>query len=275
MKTAECNSPEGSPANFNPTLMCALERATQSILDDHIGDTPYNRACVRNFLVNMETVIRNQESPERLFEFLGKGVFKECYESGIPGWIVKFYDTKNETSSERQILECAEEHGLQDIFIPTYFVDFPFTIDSDHIYDDDELVYNEHYDTYVLNDEPGVRQLCGCQLQPKVIPQNQLSSKSYINSCYREEPVLHPNTSQPIPQGIIESFYIDSLTWIRELFALHGYDTAMTLHRFIRDFNIDDLHNANIGYLVKDDLKYPVILDWLSPNLSPGGLWRT
>lgn len=251
--------PEKNDCVLTATLLNTFERVAAEI-SSKSNLLPLD---VETFLTNIRGIVHNQASPSEYFSDLGFGAFKECYESGLGDWIIKFCSENNHTGAERQILEAAQEAGLSMLFIPTYFIDLPFKLKATLLDDDELQEYDENNHTFFVP-EDSFQYLVSCELQPYV----EIESKHDHLTCdgitsYTEAP-LYYNSGEKVPYESYVDTGMTSIGWIQDVIHAYGDDVFNSFRKFIDEFCISDLHSSNIGYQMVDGKRFPIIIDWLS-----------
>ena len=97
----------------------------------------------------------------------------------------------------------------------------------------DEVVYNSNYTSLGLIDE-----------------------KDYDRS-----PISDPKTKETLSYDDASSLFSPQ-EWVQQVINLYGLGTYYHLCDFCYRNNICDLHAGNLGYIIENDTKYPVIIDW-------------
>jgi hypothetical protein len=224
------------------------------------------------FVDNINALIDFAALPDDLFNYKNHGSFKQCYDSGIDGWIIKFYTTECQIGAERQILEAAKERGIGQLFVPTYIIELPRLLDAVHIdsdgscqcsncggYDDDYTGKGDCDD-----DSGSYEQLCGAILQPEVLPLEAIPYTSVrTENQYLKQP-LYWTDGSIIDYAFFTTLDIDYREWLQDVIRLYGDETFRTFRNFIEEYNLDDLHSGNLGYMTTPNGDIPIILDWLS-----------
>lgn len=256
-----------NPDKHDRTLIAALTHTikdTAADIESKYFSHGNNAGDFRGFLANMDALIGSLGDINDYFDVRATGAFKECYTSGIPQWIIKFYTEFNHTAAERQILDAAHKAGIGKLFLPTYFIEFPFKLNAYHIDNDDQMEYDEELHDYTYPDGQEYLQLIGCELQPQA---TVYSDTEYVcctdENNYLKSPVRYKN-------GEIVSFerYIDLNAiipeWHQAIINTYGDDFYNAACKFAEEFCLTDLHSGNIGFHYADGERFPVIVDWLS-----------
>ena len=253
----------------------AFVAAAESI---YFEGTHITRDQVEDFLTNIRGVLNNEANPSEYFDdFINNGSFKECYHSGLPGWVIKWCTECNDTNTERALIEAAERYDLKPLFLPTYFIHLPFTVQSTYIDADGcgtckrtssgncarsgicEECPNWH-------EEAEWQRFNAVQLQPLAVTchdyHNGQTGSVHNPNDYQWTPVIMQGGTE-MPFGTFHSLDAASTKWIQDVVNYHGNFLIESLARFIADFGISDLHDYNIGYYGE----CPVILDWLSDHI--------
>jgi hypothetical protein len=248
----------------------------KATMEDIRGKSPYHipKEDIADFIDNMTGIINNRYSPEHYLQPIGSGAFKECFYTGVQGWIVKFASECNPTGAERQIHDLAHQWGIGDLFIPTYFIDLPESLDSSML--DDE--YGNYYEYQGYNEDRELtwrlrprdssdrRQLISIQIQPLVQIQQDLPFEydhAGNEAEYNKAPLTFRH-GEVVPLDTYARLGVTSKSWAQHIIDEYGAPVFLAFHDFIDEFDISDLHNANIGYLNNK----PIILDWMSDNVE-------
>lgn len=224
-------------------------------------EATYTKAM--KFQEDFARMIINLDCPEKYFDFVGHGAYKECYETGIPGWVVKFAAVSNPTGAERQLLEAAKDYGVDRLFCASHYIDLPVYLDSRY------LDCNECGECTWCNDDSDDRDpeytepMNVAILQPFVDQQDDTSYTylSYVPEAYETNPVRY-SSGAPVPLESISRLDISSHDWVQGIVDFYGDVMLSNFLMFSRDFTLNDLHDKNIGYIF--NTKVPVLLDWMS-----------
>ena len=238
----------------------------------HSGDAhTIHGAEYEDFMINIRGIIAHGRAPSEYFNHLGDGSFKECYDSGIDGWIIKFATNENNSATEEQILNLAIEREIGDLFLPTFFISLPQALDVTHVTDDNAGEYYTHRtlntageSRYTYHRYDGYESdlyLDTAIIQPRVTVANEIGYEviKYIREEYDLNPLRTPD-DDPIPYDDFCDMGITNRDWLQAALNIYGQETFYRLKKFISEFCINDLESRNLGWFNGK----PVILDWLS-----------
>lgn len=233
----------------------------------------YN-ADIRDFIDNVTSMLTHAASPAEYFTPIECGSFKECYEA--PGnWIIKFAASFNNTQKERGILAAAREYGLNQLFLPTIFIELPVNLPITQL----DSEYSPWSCEADICQNSCSCNCCECEfghqrendsylttaiLQPRAVTANNLP---YVLIPDQESYLKYPltlSTGDVIPWEEMIYHDIECRSWVEDIITQWGDKTWEALSRFMKDFCITDLHRHNIGYLKTPSADLPVIFDWLS-----------
>lgn len=220
---------------------------------------------IDNVLETVNTFIRGKCEPGAYFDFINNGAFKECYDLSLPGWIIKFCSESNNTSQEHQIINLAAQYGCKELFIPTYFIDLPFTVNACYLEGESPYMrYNENYHTFYPYSEGACDKFDALQIQPLV---SIVKEKSYTTVERDDDfPILF-NDGTPLNPDFLYYMDLNAKDWVEAAIAAYGDEVFRNFIQFAEDCHISDLHSGNIGYQMRNGNKYPVIIDWLSKKV--------
>ena len=235
----------------------------------------------QHLIEKMSSAITLNYNLDQLFDYMSSGVFKECYESGVDGWIIKFANAANSTEEEKYLLSAANEAGVGEIFVPTYFLELPCQIFTTYLEeqdddDDDNSRWVYRDGTYIERSSyistPSVKQseiLAYCILQPEVSP---IQTKHLFACCgskwrvpcliekYLENPLFWQDGTLVSHKEAYTDIDCPNHFWLQSVINYYGDDYFRTWSKFCNAKYISDLHNANIGYFGEQ----PIIFDWMS-----------
>lgn len=207
------------------------------------------------------------------FDYMACGAFKECYELGLPGWVIKFCCTRNCTELEQQILEDAARDNVDHFFIPTYFIPIPAILVAQNL---EPCTGNDRYDSYQHDwvprypDSDNYDMFNYVQIQPMVQIQEHVPFNNFCRGVKEDGKWvtkyarLIDLVGDPIDSSTMSCGDINSADWIQTAINAYGITSYKNLQNFVKKYQISDLHNENIGYLLQDGERFPVIVDWLS-----------
>lgn len=197
-------------------------------------------------------------TPDSCFEEMGCGCFKECYSSGVEGFIIKFCSESNQTDAEEEILAKADCEGVGEFFLPSFYSPLPRPCNS--VYLDTDCDYDEEYCT----DCSEYQQLCEFVVQPLVTLScyTDFLTVPLQRSIY-EANSLYYEDGERIEFMDVRNTGITDLSWM-DAVSQSGKKKFQLFITFLKEQGISDLHTENIGWWKKDGVNRPVILDWLS-----------
>ena len=263
-----------NPSNLTSlaALNSALEDAVQYIESNrpaHVSQAAHTRDC-NTFRDYMRDMLRERSTPGDYFVFMESGAFKECYMTGIEGWVVKFFSEENETATEEQILNLAHDYDIQEIFAPSIYIHFPFTLPATHL---GEVEPEDSWDDD-CTDRPMtfVREnLVGCIFQPIVTTAGELGYRKIDDALNRARHSGNPvrfHSGDELPYKMFVDLAISDKSWVQNVIDHYGDNFFCRFYAFVTKYHLCDLHRSNIGYMaLPDGRERPVILDWLSRSI--------
>lgn len=235
---------------------------------------PLNDSDMKDIISNFADIMSGDIVMEDAFERLGNGCYKECFRLNR-NLVIKFASECNRTEQEEDILNRAEEAGIADIFLPTWFV----YLESFHPElcvltegASGQMTYASEYHTYVTNPD-----FCGERADAVLIQARIWKTcgeiggfrrlESNYHDYHRDTPLVDPHTGEVIEFDEARDWSVSDADWLQEVLNYYGAEFFHKAARFMSDNSMYDLHQDNIGYLIDADGKLrPVILDWLSGN---------
>lgn len=271
--------PQYPDANTSMLACLHLINRTLDEISTNIKDSrpPLAAKSLEDLKSTLFSLVTSGGRPSDYFGILSYGAFKECYYL-TENWVIKFAASHNNTSSEKQVLECAASEGLSDLFLETIFIDLPRALPSTYLssdgdsfdFDSPSYTYDSSsfLDTFEL--ESPYPELsgapCPCNLdtlilQPRAIVSADLPDRprAKCKKDYEADP-LYFTTGYEVPFSQYSDSGIRSLTWLQNCINTYGDNFFISLCDFIDRFLLGDLHCYNIGYLGGR----PIILDWIS-----------
>ncbi|MBP9987931.1 MAG: hypothetical protein KBT46_00380 [Ruminococcus sp.] len=236
----------------------------------------------------------NNDNPRDYFPFIGHGSFKEAYQlPHCSNYIIKFCSYENRTDSEEKLYDIASRYDIKEAFIPTWFVDFnnQFRCPLEEVTADSSR--NEYYDSeihdYVPDEWFEGYWANALEIQPKACIMSTVSKDYYdcyrsygVKSFYRygktidmyvapaKDPIYNSEFGGVVPFKIVKKIGVHCKEWLELFLQAYGANKFEKLADFCEKFEIHDLSVYNIGYYSKyvdgNEIKYPIILDWLSKN---------
>lgn len=222
----------------------------------------------------LRTILANHASPSSELHLLSYGSFKEAYlpagvlKSNEAKFVIKFASWQNETCEEIEILNCADNAGLDEFFVPTYYM---------HIYSTDLPIYALDDDTYDDESDLTLTDIC---VQPIVatdfevgdsipVAGSVFSSDRVREKAYNELPLMNGLEKVSLKDAYRFADLLNIHAWWQAALDCYGLDKCLTLCDFIEKYGINDLSPNNVGYMKSQGVVCPGILDWLS--LRPAG----
>lgn len=205
----------------------------------------------------------NINTPNEHFPYIACGAFKECYSSWLTGWVVKFVSVENETGAERQLLAAAADYGILPLFLPSHYIDLPVWVESSHL--DSDSISGEEYDGDP--EEYESQSMDTAILQPECTTVGDAGYAILHSGCadfYDKFPVML-DCGKPLEFNMVQGLDIPSLDWLQAVVETHGDAMLFRFLQFVKDFNLTDLHENNLGYYTdRFGHEQPILLDWLS-----------
>lgn len=209
-------------------------------------------------------------TPEKYFEMMSYGHFKECYKFS-PHIVLKFCAERNPTQEEAQILLDAFNEDFDEMFVPSRYVDLPRHIESAALEkdDDDAEFYNE--DEGKWEEDPRWHDN---SILTAVCFQIKVSGISESAPGREEEFLIHPKywPETCLDCGIPAGEDVEPWKglggacrmWVTTLIERRGLDYARRFAQFCTEYHIWDLHADNVGFIPGELVSMPIILDWMS-----------
>lgn len=256
----------------------ALINAFNEIENNKNLPTLYRKDDLVNDIINFLSA-GEYPNPDDVFDYLDKGSYKECYE--LPyndNYIMKFSTENNDTTSEQGILAAAKSAGLDEIFIPTYFIPlYDIRVSLPYIAEDSGYGYNtfdSKNDTFIWVNDDGVNVLSDfIIIQPRIdgiVAHSYDTDGDYSFNISEDrphyKPLINSETGEIISPNRIRNISVNNYYWM-EKFVVNYCDLIDKFNAFCAKYCITDLHNYNIGFLNEK----PIIIDWLSKRVSVEG----
>lgn len=217
----------------------------------------------------LRTILTNHASPSSELKLLSYGSFKETYlpagvlKSNEAKFVIKFASWQNKTCEEIEILNHANAAGLDDFFVPTYYM---------HIYSTDLPIYALDDDTY--DDEPDLTLTDIC-VQPIVTTNFETGDSFPVaasifwtdrarEEAYNKLPLMNDSEKISFKDARRFADLLNIHAWWQTALGRYGLDKCLALCDFIKKYGLDDLTPDNVGCMKSQGVIYPVILDWLS-----------
>lgn len=253
------------PAKITDPAEIALKKTIEKTVRNMFYAEPSIPPIAEPFLAKMNNIIIEKSEPGAYFDCIGTGAFKECYDSGIPNWIIKFCSRANQTAAEEQLIKLTRDFGVNDLFLLTYFVSLPFTLTATDLEPySDYWRYNNYYHTFEVYKYGDCQTLDAFEIQPRVEVANHIQYDIIDFQTYDESPIKY-HSGKIVPMQSLMRAGIKNRTWIEKAISYHGDYLIKKLFTFLGEYHISDLHSGNLGYLTAS--RIPVIIDWLSPAI--------
>lgn len=271
--------------------MKGFESVLTSICDTTRASVEETKEIISANLAVFEKILTQEVSPDEFLDFIGHGSFKEAY---FPinrkgEFVLKFATEDNETSGELYICDEADSYGVGCFFIPTYYTWLksaypPAALigeDSDSSYKwIDRTTYwtdsrGERHTTYTQVENPDwcnpvFNAVCA---QPFATPFSDIgctcryiwgSDETEREFYYYENPLTINDTFVPFEVAKTLFYEMDVHEWWQLAINIYGIEKCLLLCDFLDEYDVSDLHSANVGTMIKDGREIPIIMDWLS-----------
>lgn len=226
-----------------------------------VDEQKYYTGKFNTFCRSLQTIMQNNQYPSDFFDDLGFGSYKECYESGIPGWVIKFASSTNPTKEEIKGLDDAMENDMLHLLPKTYYFDLPYSIPLGFLEQEPNPEYEDDDDEAP---EAWINQFADC-----IILQEQCNNMVDYCEGYNNELKIDMEGDKTIELNgeVFKKADVLSLNWIDETWLTlvlekYGKSGLLQLNNFLEQFGWDDLRPVNIGV---NSQGLPVIFDWMSP----------
>ena len=217
----------------------------------------------------LRTILTNHTSPSSELHLLSYGSFKEAYlpagvlKSDEAKFVIKFVSWQNETYKEIEILSRANAAGLDEFFVPTYYM-----------YINSAKLPIDALDDDTDDDEPNLTLTDIC-VQPIVTTNSEagdyfpVAASIFWTDRAREEaynklPLMNGSEEVSFKDARRFADLLNIHAWWQTALDRHGLGKCLALCDFIKKYGLDDLTPDNVGYMKSQGAVYPVILDWLS-----------
>lgn len=211
---------------------------------------------------SLQSIMQNNSYPDDYFDNLGFGSYKECYETGIPGWAIKFASISNPTRDEIAAIEDAKKEELDYLLPKTIYLALPVSIplslleqepnpDYEGADDDSSNAWIDQYADYIVLQEE-------CRTILDYTDDQEMMLMDTIGN----------NGSAVINDVMFNRDEIRELTvidvaWITLLLENFGKSEVIRLNNFLDEYCWGDLRPVNIGVNLNGS---PVIFDWMTPQ---------
>jgi hypothetical protein len=224
----------------------------------------------------IERILAGKSIIEDEFELLGSGSYKEAYALN-DDFVIKFASHYNDTCEEKRLYNLAIDECVDEIFLETYFYDIPEGQYPTLLYLEEcsvsESYAREREDLYEVRDD-GDRDYD--TIHPKAdsiiiqaYAEFTVADRSYENFKYNKldyakNPIINKADGSEVAHEEARKFSVSSKDWLQAILDIYGIDTFLSMADFFDKYNVSDLHSENIGYIVKNGIEFPVVLDWMS-----------
>ena len=231
-------------------------------IDIPTGQEKRYTAKFDKFCRSLQEIMQNNQYPADVFDELGFGSYKEVFDFGFPGWVLKFASETNPTIDELKGIADAHDNNLSYLLPKTYYFALPYSvplslleqeINSD--YDGSQLsafdAWMDQKANYIIIQEEGetILDYTNGQTEPLENIILDMTNIKIDNEHFEAE-------------EINQLIYIDC-SWFALLLEKFGKDTVIKFNNFLDEYCWDDLRPANIGVNSQGN---PVIFDWMSPQ---------
>lgn len=214
------------------------------------------------FCRSLQEIMQNNQYPADVFDELGVGSYKEVFDFGFPGWVLKFASESNPTIAKLEGIADAQDNNLSYLLPKTYYFALPYSVPLSLLeqeinpdYDGSRLlVFDAWMDqkaNYIIIQEE-------CRTILDYTDGQSILLKDVILNMMNIEIGNEHFEAEEINQLI----YIDYF-WFTLLLEKFGKDAVIKFNEFLNTYRWDDLHPANIGV---NSQGFPVIFDWMSPQ---------
>lgn len=227
--------------------------------------------AINDYVNDIEDILMGCCNINDRFEAIACGAFKECYVLN-DDFVIKFASECNETQCEETLMLNAEEAGVEEVFMPTWYC-YLYSQGPELLMLDEDSSDREYYDyeqhTYVENPDYTSQHANYIIIQPRIL--RTVSDAPYINLPhnrldYDKAPIIDAEGNK-VDFETARGFWVSSQTWLQDIVDTYGAEFFNLLAEFLQDNGVHDLHTSNIGYYVnKEDKVVPVIFDCLSDS---------
>lgn len=209
-------------------------------------------------------------SPTERFDAIAAGAFKECYEL-TSRLVIKFVNDRNPTASEKALSDLAEQNGVADVFLPIRVIGMPRDLPAEIVEENNSYWYGDQQtwdsaaSTWVENEDYVGPVLTHIIIQPRI---SEVALKvdgtqiSWNSDEYYQDPVVDFNTGEVMPFDLIDEIGIGNRAWLEALWM--RVENLEDVARFIKDNDINDTHDNNLGFIYRPDGAFPVVIDCFS-----------
>lgn len=231
-------------------------------IDIPAGQEERYTAKFNKFCRSLQEIMQNNQYPADVFDELGFGSYKEVFDFGFPGWVLKFASKSNPTITELEGIADAQYNGFSYLLPKTYYFALPYSVPLSLLEQEINSDYNgsrlstfdawkDQKANYIIIQEEGTTILdyTDGQTMPLKDVILDMTNIKIGNEHFEAE-------------EIGQLIYIDC-TWVTLLLEKFGKDAVIKFNEFLDIYCWDDLRPANIGVNSQGN---PVIFDWMSPQ---------
>ena len=215
---------------------------------------------VEEYANTLQYLLENGHSPEKVWDFLDNGSYKEVY---VPfhkaPFVLKFCAVDNDTDAEAMVITEASVRGLAQFFVPTYFIDLPITLPAAFL--DDLCEYSSDTGEYSYI----TPELNAIEVQPRIrVYEAPGYDRIREDREWGELMDGEDCNCEPVNPDVVYGLrkFIPYCDFVEQLYKYYSNAVLFELLTFMEEFGISDLHGSNLGFMKEDGR--PVILDWMS-----------
>lgn len=223
-------------------------------------------------VAKIEKILAGKSIIEDEFELLGSGSYKEAYALN-DDFVIKFASHCNDTYEEKRLYNLAIDECVDEIFLETYFYDIPegqyptlFYLEECSV---SESYACEKESLYEVTEDYGTIHPKADTIIIQAYAEFTVSDRAYENFKYNKldyakNPIINKADGSEVAHEEARKFSVSSKDWLQAILDIYGIDTFLSMADFFDKYNVSDLHSENIGYIVKNGIEFPVVLDWMS-----------
>lgn len=224
----------------------------------------------------VERILAGKSVIEDEFELLGSGSYKEAYALN-DDFVIKFASHYNDTYEEKRLYNLAIDECVDEIFLETYFYDIPegqyptlfyleecsisesYAREKEDLY---EVTEDDRYDYDTIH--PKADTIIIQAYAEFTVADRAYENFKYNKLDYAKNPIINKVDGSEVAHEEARKFSVSSKDWLQAILDIYGIDTFLSMADFFDRYNMSDLHSENIGYIVKNGIEFPVVLDWMS-----------
>ena len=224
----------------------------------------------------VERILAGKSVIEDEFELLGSGSYKEAYALN-DDFVIKFASHYNDTYEEKRLYNLAIDECVDEIFLETYFYDIPkgqyptlfyleecsisesYAREREDLY---EIAEDDRYDYDTIH--PKADTIIIQVYAEFTVANRPYEHFKYNKLDYAKNPIINKADGSEVAHEEARKFSVSSKDWLQAILDIYGIDTFLCMANFFDKYNMSDLHSENIGYIIKNGIEYPVVLDWMS-----------